>query len=419
MAPPPRRAPLPGPAQAAAPLLLVLLLGAAPAGAQDWSLIGSFSQTGELISNIGINTDDEDDEDDGLSYGSTTGLNFNLGYETPRTQWTLGSGTRLRFFGGSEDAEGLSTFNPNARGAVSFDGGRLNLGSDFSFSRASQTFTEFDEEGGFESDGIVIDAEARRTNLGFGVNAGYELSARNTLGFSAGTRIVRFSENDDELDDNTTITAGVSLARVISPRTSLIFATSAQRFMADDFENSEAFSVNGTVGFQRTVSQQLSLTGRAGLAYIETEEDVFDEFGQIVRETDSTVSGVGGFNLSYSMPRTSFGLTFSQSVAPASTGELRNTSTLGLSVSHRIDSIQSVSLNSTLSRRVDVIEALDGSTTDDREVFAQISPSYSISLSQDWSARVGYTLRFADSDDGDAFSNRVFLSFSRSLAIFP
>lgn len=400
-------------------VLAAAAASAVPAGAQEWSIDGFFSQSFEADTNRRLDTDS-----DGGLFGSVTRLDVDFGLTTQRTDWRLSTGVTAQGYLGPGDTDGLNRIDPRYDASVRHEGQRFVVGAQSSFRRRSTSFTEFDEEGGIDGDGALVDADAVRTTVASSGFWTFILDARNQVTVSAFGRIDRFSEEDDTLEPSSTFGGRVSWNHQLDPITSVSLQTGFQRFTADDAESTESINADVTFGINHLLTPRLTLGATAGVSATRRTEDeiVFLGIGPVVvpvvdgRETENTIGGIGSLNLAYRTDDTTFSFGASQSVQPSSEGELQNRTALNFGIRHRLAPRHSFGFQSAISRRTGTVGEDE---SDDAQILFQLTPTYSYSVTRNWDANVGYRFRLSDDDDGTAISNAVFFGFSRDLAIFP
>jgi hypothetical protein len=159
-----------------------------------------------------------------------------------------------------------------------------------------------------------------------------------------------------------------------------------------------------TGGLETQLNPRLTMGFDAGFNVADIERDS--------PERDDTAIGFnGGLHFNYQLAAdTQISLVADQGFEPSSLGELQNRTTIGLSIGHSINSRSRFTLSTSYSRQV----SADNSNDTDRQLFV-LGPSYSIDLTPDWRARMGYTLRLRDEDADLAVSNNFFLTLSRSF----
>ncbi|MEL7137509.1 MAG: hypothetical protein AAFP67_00605 [Pseudomonadota bacterium] len=388
-----------------------------PATAQEVEISGTLSQRFSYDSDLGL-------DGGGGAFTTNSSLGMRAEFETEESSGSLSSAVSYRAViddGDDGDDNGdLDGFRPNLNGRARFNLGRVLLTEAISFRLDNVAFTDFNVDGDVNPDGIFTDSDARRLDFSFTQGVGYALTQRNTLNFSAGVSITRFSDGDDELEDSDRFFGSIGLSRRVSPRLGLSISAGATRFSSGSTDDeTTGTSVGLNFGFNRALQEDVSLSGSVGLRYVRVQEEVsIFPFGTI--ESDETNLGAtGGFSFRYDVGETDLFAGLTQSVAPTEDGDVEESTTLSARVSHRINSRQSFGVNMSFTRRTNVTDTVGASTESDQEFFGQISPSFNYRLTENWNANLGYAFRVSQDDDGSDVSNSVFLSFSRPLRIFP
>jgi hypothetical protein len=132
-----------------------------------------------------------------------------------------------------------------------------------------------------------------------------------------------------------------------------------------------------------------------------------------VRSDERTDFGVvGGLGLSYSGRLTSVSAGFNQTVDQDSNGEVESRSSLTASISHQLTETSSIGVSTQLLAQTPLFGA-----DDERQTFS-LTPTYRLSLTEDWTLTTGYRLRASNDDDFD-LSNLVFVQISRGFDFLP
>lgn len=402
-------------------LVLASFVQAGPAAAAEWTLAADVAQRVEVDSNFGL-----DDNSEGVLFGSTSTIDLRLAARTKRTRWNLAIGTRLSVFAGSGDDTGLNGADPRANGGVSHQGKRFSANAAFGFSRQSVASTQFglaalpegsvvlpddtvilpdDTLATLDDFGTISNEDAIQTSLNLRSGITFNLDPLNRLSLSASGSIVRFSGDAGELEDSTSYGTTVSWEHDLTERTSTDLSFGVQRFTTDDTENTESLTFTATGGFDTQLTPRLTFGLDAGFTVADIERDP-------PGRDDTPVGFTGGLRLGWQLAAdTQFSLAANQGFEPSSLGELQARSTVALSIGHSINSRSRLSLSASYSRQT---SADNSDNTDVRQLFV-LSPGYTIDLSPDWQARVGYTLRLRDEDAGFATSSNLFLTISRSF----
>ncbi|MEM6972808.1 MAG: hypothetical protein AAF577_08380 [Pseudomonadota bacterium] len=430
---------------AAARLLAFALVGAtalpATATAQDWSLTGRFAQGFSAETNRTL-----DNEGDDTSFGSTTTLGLEAAYLTPRTRWGLSTGVALRAFTGGDSDEDVDIASPRLNGSVAHVGIGWRLTGNASFRRSNTSFNSIADavefpidpgggdgggdggggDGGGDAGGgdggggdggggigtdIVSDEDATRTDISFATGLTLNLTQLDTVSFNFGSSIVRFSENDADLEPSTSFFGGANFSRRLTQRTSLNTGLSLRQFQIDDERNTSSIGFTAQAGISRQVSPRMSASFSAGATLSRIERDAF---GILPAETTTTISPSGTASITYQEGETRIGLSLTQAVTPDSDGDINDRTSIGFRFSQPINRTQSVSLSSGLSRS----SSTDGDGDSGTDIGFEVSPSYSIRLTEDWQASVSYRFRLGNDDNGTAISNGVFLNVSRPLVLY-
>lgn len=376
------------------------MLGTAPAAAGNWTLGGRFLERIEADTNLRL-------EDDGEAlYGSTTTVTLDFGYETPRTEWFLGSGLSLRAFAGPGDTDGLNGLSdPRITGGVTHRGDDRSLGADFGFVRRPVGFTQVDETG-------RTDGEATETAASLGGFWSRELDARNSLSLRADVSVRRFSDDDDELTPSTSYGVTGRWTRRLDARTAAGASLGVTLFEQDgDPTDTDSTVVRAGVSLDRRVSPRSGFSLDLGLSRATVEETT--DLGPVtLTEERSSLGFSGSAGFDWRGPRTAFGFTASQALESSADGGLDQTSRLAASLRRSLTRRASAGLVADASRRV-------AEDDDDDEVvwFLSVGPRLDIDLTRDWSAGMGVRLRLREDDDGTANAAGVFFELSRPFVL--
>jgi hypothetical protein len=175
----------------------------------------------------------------------------------------------------------------------------------------------------------------------------------------------------------------------ISPIATLIASSDAEFEHFDNALNTDITILRETGGFDATFSPLLSLRGMAGLAYVQTERGspTFSILPVTGPVSNASISGsltdfIGNLVLTYKMfPDTTLTLNANQTIAPSTVGSLIKTSTVGTGLSYQINSHQ------TLSFETDVSRTNSSGVTSD---FLAGSIVYSYLLTKEWTVQLSY-----------------------------
>ena len=393
--------------------LCVVAALAPAAGKADTSFRGFFSQRFDIdlgSSGGGSSRSNESDQ----SLRSVTDLGTIFTTRTPRTTLTFAPGVRGTL--STEDDSDGNKILPRLNTAVSRQGPRHTLNASLAFVPDFITADDFTDVGTVQRDVIQFDLSG---------NAGlsYRIDPINTIQFSIFARVREYSETTTDINPNASFGGSTVWSRSIDPRTTgnLTFryvhvipydestiSSSPGSPRSDTSDRSQTFSL--TAGFDREVSTDLQVSASVGASFV-------DQLGQSSGESDDQSIGfVGSFSARYDLTDdTSMSFGISQSVDPDTRGNLQNRTTLSASLTNRINAFNTIGLTARAASDSDIFGSSADSDSGER---FELSPFYSVDITQDWSARLGYALRFEDGNDSEV-TNRLFFSISRSLSFLP
>jgi hypothetical protein len=391
---------------------LVGLLQADPAIGAEWTLTADVEQTVEVDDNFGL-----DKPSEGVLFGSTSRIDLHLGAQTERTWWKLTTGTRLSAFAGSGDDTGLDRADPRATGQVVHQGKRFRAGARFQFTRASVASTQFglarppatgaeilpdDTEATFDDLGTISNDDAIETILNLRSGVIFDLDPLNRLSLDAFGRRESFSGNVTELADVNVYGTVVGWEHDITERTNTDLSFRLQRLTADDLENTDILGLTATGGFDTVLTPRLTFGLDAGFSVADIERDPPGR--------DETPFGfAGGLEVAYQLADTQLSFEAKHGLEASALDDLQERTIVGFLIEHAVNYRSRLSLLTSYSRQVPI----DDSTNNRRELFV-LSPDYSIDLTPNWRARMGYILRLGD-DSGLATSNNLFIEINRSF----
>ena len=324
--------------------------------------------------------------------------------------------------GGGDDT-GLNRANPRLNGGVFHRGKRFTANAAFGFSRQSVAFTQFgltlppagsvilpnntvilpdNTVATLDDFGTISNEDATQNNLDLRGGVTFTIDPLNRLSLAASGNIVRFSNNATELEDATSLGTTVGWEHDLTQRTSTDLSFGIRTFEVDDDENTESLSFTTTGGINTQLTPRLTFGLDSGVTVTDIQRDS-------PGRDETPIGFTGGLQLDYRLADTQFALVANQGFEPSSLGEVQTRSTVGLSIGHSINSRSQLSLSASYSRQV----SADNSNDTARQLLA-LSPGYSIDLTPDWRAQMGYTLRLRD-DNGFATSNNFFLAISRTF----
>jgi hypothetical protein len=406
---------------------VAVCLAAAPAAGQGWTSQLQFSQRLGFDTNFGL----DEDEEPALTSLTTLGLGFTRSTEAT----TLRLAPGFSYSASTDEGaafEGFDDVNPRFRGSIDHRRPRLTLGGSASVVPRIVDGVSFgsedliDPDAPFEPEEPPIEDPGRDDDLERGRairidstatgRASYRLDSLNTASLTVSANRTDYDRADDALRERQSYGLGASWSRPLDSLTSVSASLNYRRFETLDGLANESDTVTPSLGFSRRLGPDFRFGLDLGAAFVSQtrEQRVGDA---TVSEDTSDVSFSGGLDVSYGglgTRDTRFSFGADQSTLQDSQGELVNRSTLRASASYDIDQVSGVGLSTRLFFDTPVIS---GDADDSRSFVA--SAFYRRSLTEDWQARVGYSLRVREDDEDDAaLSNLFFLQISRAFDLF-
>lgn len=383
---------------------------ASGAEAADWALGGFVSETLDATTNRALDPDENE-----LSFGSTTRLSFDLTTATPRSAFGVTAGISstnlIADDGGTQDRP----FDPNVGVFYDYRLAAWTLGLRANASVRSAAFSnpvglEADGEEPADDDPIDVggadditndERDATEFRGRIDGTARYALNARDAATFGINYSATRFSETSDTLVESDRVGLSFGFEQAVSAATRWNVRLTESYLTRNDEDDSATWTAAVLVGMNHTFNNRLNGFFSAGpnLQY----EDGGNEDNVNVGATGSL-----GFRWQ-ATPTTGFNLRASQNLATGDDGEQDTVASLSAGVSHAFDSATSGGLQLSYSRQSadDTVFPFDAN----QENF-NASPTINVALARNWNASAGYSLTLRREDDGDAVSNRVFVSVS-------
>ena len=397
-------------------------LAASPAAAGNWTLGGSASERVEARNTFGGNSgNDNGNNEDGISFRSTTRLGLGLGYQTPTTSWVANSAVSYRKSTDSNSNDGLSgVTDPRVSGSVVHQMTPTQvIGANASYSRRSLDIADSvlfeDDFGGIDVVEVVNGVTETRASLGG--NWSWSATPRTSFGLGSGVTIRRYSEDSPDVSPSTTVSVNGSVSRALDQRTSAGFSVSYQNLRSDEaFSDVQTNAVTFLVNGSRQLTPRHSLGLSAGAGFTRRSEEA--QVGVPV-DDGTNVNFQGGVNFAYSGSRDrALGISLQQSLQPQTDGTLANTTTFSVGLSQPLTPRISYRLNGALARQ-DSGGSVPGRDTAATQAF-RMSTGLSAQLAPLWSASAGVDLRQElNQDEENQTSAGVFLQISRALTINP
>ena len=405
---------------------LVAGLGASPAAAGNWTLGGTVSQRVEARDTFGGNSGNNgNDNEDGITFRSTTRLGLGLGYQTPSTSWLANSSISYRASTNSNSDQGLAEgldgiTNPRVAGSVTHQVNTEHvIGANASYARRSLDIADSvlfeDDFGGIDVVDVVNGVTETRAS--FGGNWSWSATPRTSLGLGSGVTIRRYSEDSPDVSPSTTVSVNGSVSRALDQRTSGGFSVSYQNLRSDEeFSDVQTNAVTFLVNGSRQLTPRHSLGLSAGAGFTRRSEEA--QVGVPVGD-GTNVNFQGGVNFAYSgSGNRALGISLQQSLQPQTDGTLANTTSLSVGFSQPLTPTISYRLNGALARQ-DSGGSVPGRDTAATQAF-RMSTGLTAQLAPRWSASAGVDLRQElNQDEENQTSAGVFLQISRALTLNP
>lgn len=392
--------------------------GIAPAGAVDWQLLYSLSETLSVSDNLQLSPDSE-----GVGFSSSTSGGLDFAALTPTAEWrTSGNIGHLIYFGEGipEDRE-RTTFSATTallKRTIRTD---LSLSANFSMAPATQrVFTgpvlvdpnvtdPVPVEPGV-TDPVLADLETELLNfdrISYGARAGltHLWTPVDTLALSVSVARADFTGEAPDVSPHTDLDFSGTWSRRLTRRVDGRLRGSVGYFESEDDE--QRFVYDLAVGANVRATRRLTVDFNAGVNIVDLSSA---GEGGSMQSSDISAGFTGDFTLVYTPWRdTQVTLAISESVTPDGLGNLRSGQAVSGAVSYRINELSSFNVTGSLSNSS---EAGDGGDSTQAWI---VSPTYTHALTRDWNLALTY--RWVKTDT--AQSNTALLTLSHQGAILP
>lgn len=358
--------------------IVVGLIVSGSHAAADVRLTGNVSQDFRLTERATAGTD--------WVFSSRTGVNFALTSETPRSRISLSSGATL----GYTDAGGFEFTRPQANLSYSNSTSTDTFSAGLSFARNP---IEYDEE---QPDLSILTLNGTQTRIRG--NIGYSRVINRTLSGNVGLSFqsLDFDPTSPALvpSTNTALTGGLSYA--LNRNTSVSANARVGYFNSDSGVESLTYSLSG--GVEHDVNSTTSVNGGLGVSLVDTNG-----------AGNPDLNLVFDAGISHDLPDGSARLSLSQDVSPSASGDLILDTALRARYGHDINSTSSLGLTAAFNRQ-------ENTGTGNVDTFVSVTPSYTVDLTEDISARAAYTYRQDDNGNtSQIISVRVSKAFDFPL----
>lgn len=389
----------------AAPLAAAIAGAAGAAAADGWTIFGSISQAFEADSNLTLDPNKDDD-----AVGSTTSLGVDIGSENSRSSLTISPGVTARAYTGSSSSSNNPVeISPRLATRFSHRGAAADLTGGVTFDMRPTEFSELSDEVLGAPDLNVINRDSNQLTLNGDLTAGYDIDSRNRFTIGPYAKLLRYTKDGGSLSPSTTIGLRSGFTHELNSRYGLQAGLGGRRVETTGANRSESYLLDLDGGVRVRVSERFNLNGNIGLTFVHSKDD----FGV----TDDRIGLTTNIDASYALQE-DLSLTFraKRGIEPSALGELQNRTVLSTGLRYLINQRESVDLGLGYSSQSDATDLLGGSGSDS-QLRADIG--YSIALTPDVSARIGYTARWVPSGQNEAMSHKLQLSISRNFALQP
>jgi hypothetical protein len=343
----------------------------------------------------------------GNVYSSVSTINTDFAWKMPRLELSAGTGTSFRKSTGPGKTNDLNSFDPNLslglvkRGLTS----RFSLSS--SFRVQNSTFSELD-------DTDITDQNTDRLTLKLNSDWAYNINSTNTFTLSGGITVVDFTKSNASLTPFIDLNAQAQWTRTLTNLTSVNANLGLSFFKADNLEERQSTTFSASADLSTRLSPRLSINVGGGVNLIKTDENRIVAGIVAGKTSDTTLGFQTNLGATYALRDIQLSLTAQQALDPSADGQLNQRSSLGFSISQKINRRSTLSLSTQVSRR----EAASDSSSEVSDQFS-INPKYSYKLARDWEASIGYDFTYRKNDDGTAQANRLFVSLSKNTTLDP
>ena len=200
----------------------------------------------------------------------------------------------------------------------------------------------------------------------------------------------------------------------VDPLTSVSVTASYDLSVRESTGSSETTSLRLLGGVRRELTKRLSLTANAGVGYFIVSEDGAAQpnlVGVPILGGGESVGFLGDATLRYRIfPTTTASVTVAQSTSPTLFGDLTQSTTIAVGLSHSVNSRSNLAFQAALSH----FSAPDSQATD----VLSASASYHHQLTREWTAQLTYSYRQRNGQT-PATANTILGSVVRNFTILP
>jgi hypothetical protein len=383
---------------------------ASSAFAADVSIKGNVSETVEASNNYFLSN-----APSGYTIKSLSAINLDFMARTPTTRYLLDTNySYYKYFGpGAADAGGLTWGTP-ASATFSIDHttelAKYNIAA--SWTRADAAQTQLTQSGIATAHGSIITYDVKG-----GVTR--DLGRNDSISWTADASTVSFT--DPTQTPYVDVTSTIGWNHSLSQTTTLTNSVNFDWFSQDNSANSQRLMWRFMSGLQSQLSQLLTFNGNIGLVFANTYQNGNAPspipppppgVAPFQLQVGAGHGWVGDVGLTYRLLKdTSVSLTAAHAIIPLFTGQLQQTESIGMSLSHNINQFSNLVFStqyvqsSSPGQIGQALTALDSFSA---------SVSYGYQLTREWRTNLSYTYR---DNVGVATSSTVLFALSRDFTV--
>ena len=375
--------------------------------AGNWVAAGSVFERFEAHSNIFL-----DEENEGALYGSTTGIDLALGYDTRRTVWGVETGASFREFVGPGDADGLEGFSdPELTASVEHRSRRHLLEAQVDVRRRSLAFTEIDEA-------ELSVGEGTETDLGGEFDWTMRATPRTTLSLGADADVRRFSDEAEGVVPSESIGFSAGATRALSPRSEAGLALVGSTFSAEGTALDTSVDIlTALVTIDTRPTKRHRIGFGAGIGYFWAEST--DTSGSAFVESmasQPTFNGSLEFHWQ-ATPRAEVGLIAAHELETTLEGAIASATGVTARLSRRLTARSTLTADASFMRLNTLVAGEASESEDETSRLFELSSAVTTELTRNWTAAAGLEFRRLRDDETDANSAGVFVELRRAFDV--
>jgi len=405
-------------------VLTSVILGAfaSCAVAADFSIKGSVSETVDASKNYFLSA-----APTGATAKSLTSGTLDFLAQTPTTRYLLDTNySYYKYFGpGAADVPLVWGTPFNIAFSIDHVTELAKYNFNATWNRADEATTILAQTGVAAGRGSV-----NTYSVGGGVNR--DLSRADTVSWTANASAVSYT--DPAQTPSNDLTAGLTWNHDLSSTIGLINSVNLDWFAADNDTQSERLFWKLTTGLQSRLSSRLIFSADVGVGFANAWQKGATQTvvappvilgpGQIPplvpfqSQAGTGNSILADVALTYDLLKTTkVSITAAQAIAPVITGQLQKSDTVGLTVSHAVNSYSNLSFATQLTY-VPASPAgnLFGSQSSASDFFSA-ALSYGYQFTREWRSNVSYTYLVRNDDTGVVRSSIILVSLTRDFNV--